>query len=141
MKRMVRLVLGIGVLAALSAWLGGGVFGGPGPAAPEQTSGQQVRQQARADDGADASPTPVATVVTPTVATVEPVEQVVTPITGMAEATTESAQLIGSDDGGSGNLFAGVRGGLIGAGIALGVVVVATVVVRGVTARRKQRHQ
>ncbi len=96
---------------------------------------------ARANPGPSASPTPVATVVTPVVEGVNPVEEVVTPVSGTAEATTVRAQEIGGEGEGSGNLFTGVRGGLIGAGIALGMVVVATVVIRGGRALVKQRHR
>lgn len=87
------------------------------------------------------APTPVATAVTPVVATVIPLQDVVTPITGMAEATTSSAQQMGSETERSGNPFAGVRGGFIGAAIALGLVLLATVTVRGARSLVKQRHQ
>ena len=87
------------------------------------------------------APTPVATAVTPMVATVIPLQDVVTPITGMAEATTSSAQQMGSETERSGNPFGGVRGGFIGAAIALGVVVLALVAVRGARALVKQRYQ
>lgn len=86
---------------------------------------------ARADPGPDEPPTPVATVVTPVVEGVNPVEEVVTPVTGVAEATTGSAQPDADGGGGSGSLFAGVRGGFIGAGIAVGVVLALTAAVRG----------
>ncbi|MEE9286007.1 MAG: hypothetical protein V3V35_09820 [Dehalococcoidia bacterium] len=86
---------------------------------------------ARADPGPDEPPTPVATVVIPVVATVVAGESVVTPVTGVAEATTGSAQPDADGGGGAGSLFSGVRGGFIGAGIALGVVLALTAVVRG----------
>jgi hypothetical protein len=96
---------------------------------------------ARAESGPDEPPAPVATAVTPVVATVIPLQDVVTPITGMAEATTSSAEQTGSGAERSNNPFAGVRGGVIGVGIALGLVLLATVTVRGARALVKQRHQ
>lgn len=85
-------------------------------------------------DEPETVPTPAATVVSPVVATVVPVENVVTPITGMAEARIGSAQQAGEAAGGSDNLFTGVRGGLIGAGIAVGAVLVVTAAIRGARA-------
>jgi hypothetical protein len=92
-------------------------------------------------DQTGTAPTPVATAVTPVVATVIPFQEVVTPIAGMAEATTSSAQQMGSETERSGNPFGGVRGGFIGAAIALGLVLLATVTVRGARSLVKQRHQ
>ena len=92
-------------------------------------------------DQPETAPSPIATVVTPVVATVIPVEDVVTPMTGMAEATTRSAEQTGSGAGRSDNPLAGVRGGFIGAAIALGLVVLATVAVRGARTLGRQRHQ
>jgi len=83
-----------------------------------------VPRGAQAQGGADEPPTRAATVVTPVVATVIPAEEVVTPLTGMAEVTTGSAQQIGDDPEGSSNPFTGVRGGFIGAGIGFGAFVV-----------------
>lgn len=116
------------VVAALSVVLGAavGVLATPGAIQADQP---------------ETAPPPIATVVTPVVATVTPVEDVVTPITGMAEASTGSAQRVGSEAEGSDNPFSGVRGGFIGAAIALGLVVLATVAVRGARTLGRQRHQ
>lgn len=93
---------------------------------------------AQGNPGADEPPMPVPTVVTPVVKGVNPVEKVVTPITGMAEAETSAVEPGAADEGSSSSVFSGLRGGFIGAGIALGLVVVATVVIRG--ARRAFRR-
>lgn len=92
-------------------------------------------------DEPETVPTPAATVVTPTVATVVPVESVVTPITDMAEASVGSAQQAGDDAGGSDNLFTGVRGAFIGAGIGVGAValIAAVVAATRAIARRTSR--
>ena len=89
----------------------------------------------------ETAPTPVATVVTPVVVTGVPVEQVVTPLTGMAEAETAAVEQGAADEGSSSSVFTGVRGGFIGAGIAIGLVMVATVIVRGARALVKQRRE
>jgi hypothetical protein len=82
-------------------------------------------------DEPNPAPTPVDTVVTPVVVTVVPVHQVVTPITGMAEAETTGVEQSPPGDSGSSSPFGGVRGGLIGAGIAVGMALAATVAIRG----------
>lgn len=92
-------------------------------------------------DEPETAPTPVATVVTPVVVTVVPVEQVVTPLTGMAEAETTAVEQGAADEGSSSSVFSGVRGGFIGAGIAIGLVMVATVIVRGARVLVRQRRE
>jgi hypothetical protein len=87
----------------------------------------------QAEPGPQGSPTPASTEITPVHVTAVAEETAVTPITGQAEATSGPAQA-DPEVGDSSGLFTGVRGGLIGAGIALGIVVVVTVLVRGIRA-------
>ena len=83
---------------------------------------------------------PTTTVVTPMAVTVLPSESTVTPLEGEAEANTAPLNESPAGRQNSSSPFAGVRGGFIGAGIGIGVVVVATAAVRGVRAVAKRRH-
>jgi hypothetical protein len=87
----------------------------------------------QAEPGPQGSPTAAPTEIAPVRVTAVAEETAVTPITSQAEATSGPAQADPEVSDSSG-LFTGVRGGLIGAGIALGIVVVVTVLVRGIRA-------
>lgn len=76
-----------------------------------------------------AAPTPVSTRVTPGIVTVVPEQTVVVPVQSAAGAETESADTSLRQEGPGGNLFTGVRGGLIGSGIGFGAVLVLAVAV------------
>lgn len=79
-----------------------------------------------------AAPTPVSTRVPPGIITVLPEQTVVVPVQSTAGADTESADssLVQEDSGG--NLFTGVRGGLIGSGIGFGAVLALALTVSAV---------
>ena len=84
---------------------------------------------------------PTTTAVTPIVVTVVPSESTVTPLEGQAEASTAPLNESPAGRQNSSNPFAGVRGGFIGAGIGIGLVVVATAAVRGARAVARRRHR
>ena len=75
---------------------------------------------------------PIVTVVNPGVVTVVPQQTVVAPIQSTVEERTEDASrgLAGEQSGG--NLFTGVRGGFVGAGIGLAIVTAAMAAVAAV---------
>ena len=75
---------------------------------------------------------PIVTVVNPGVVTVVPQQTVVAPIQSTVEERTEDASLGLAGEQSGGNLFTGVRGGFIGAGIAFGVVLALAVAVAAV---------
>ena len=74
------------------------------------------------EGGEELGPTPIVTVVKPGVVTVVPQQTVVAPIQSTAEARTEDASLGLAEEQAGGNIFTGVRGGFIGAGIGFGAV-------------------
>ncbi len=125
-----------GAIVALLAMIAAGLLFGPaglrpGPRSAEAALLSEVKKLLASDaqegDG-QAGPTPVTTAVQPVVAIVVPVETIVTPVQSAAEASTEAAGDAPAQQSGD-NLFTGIRGGLIGAGIGLGVVLVAAIIV------------
>jgi hypothetical protein len=84
-------------------------------------------------------PQPTISIVTPVAVTVVSSESIVTPLEGQAQAQT--GPLADGPAAESSSPFTGVRGGLIGAGIALAIVVAATVAVRATRAAVRQRHR
>ena len=112
------------------------------PLMKDAPNGQSVRLPFADVQGAStpASP-PTTTVVTPIAMTVVSSQSTVAPLEGEAEANTAPLGdgLTGSRS--SSSPFAGVRGAFIGAGIAIGAVVVATAAVRGARAVAKRRRR
>lgn len=88
-----------------------------------------------------AAPTPVTTRVPPGIITVVPEQTVVVPVQSAAGAETESADSSLGQEGSGGNLFTGVRGGLIGSGIGFGAVLVLAVAVSAVRRGLRRRQQ
>ena len=79
-----------------------------------------------------AAPTPVITTIQPGIVTVVPQQTVVAPIEAIAEARTEEAGQGLAGEESDGNIFTGVRGGLIGAGIGFVAVLALAVAVTAV---------
>ena len=105
------------------------------------TDGQSVGAVlADAQEASTPTSGPTTTVVTPMAVTVLPSESTVTPLEGEAEASTAPLNESPAGRQNPSNPFLGVRGGFIGAGIGIGLVVVATAAVRGVRAVAKRRH-
>ena len=89
--------------------------------------------EALAQEGDEqAGPTPVVSTIQPGIVTVVPQQTVVVPIEDTAEARTgEAGQGLAGEES-NGNMFTGVRGGLIGAGIGFVAVLALAVAVAAI---------